>query len=150
MKTPFRTIRARLLLLSFVVIAPAALLNLMTGWQDRSHELREDEETALDHARQVSDDLVRLAAETRHLLAGLRGAAEFGDASACSTLFERTLAEMPRYRNLGAVGRSGVLCAARPLMPEASTGGRAAVRSAAGGGFAVRARLPLVHERVGR
>jgi diguanylate cyclase (GGDEF)-like protein/PAS domain S-box-containing protein len=124
----FSGLRARLLWLVLLAVAPALALILYTAHQSSELAARRTVNEARLLVRLVAADYERLLANARELLGTLARLPEVRgrDAAACNALFTDIKSNYAHYANLGAIGPDGrVFCSAVPSAREVSASDRA-------------------------
>jgi signal transduction histidine kinase/DNA-binding response OmpR family regulator/HPt (histidine-containing phosphotransfer) domain-containing protein len=114
------SMRVRLLLLTFVVVAPTLALVALGGVEQRRQVSEQAQTNTMRLVRIVTAEHRQLVDHTRQLLAGLAQhpavAAAAADPAACSRLLARVRQEDDTYGNLGVVNVNGDLaCSALPV-----------------------------------
>lgn len=116
-RSPFATLRSRLVLLVLLAVVPALGLTLYTNVEQRQRTVVQVQGEALRLARLTSADQGRLVEGARQLLAVLARlpAVREGDPITCGAFFAELLQQYPRYANFGVARPNGdVTCTALP------------------------------------
>gem|GEM_PF-690119 len=120
------SLRARLILLVLIAMAPVLGLTLYTAFEQRQLSTAAVQETALRLARLTSTQQRQMILGTRQLLIGLAQLREVREDNAnCSSFFALLLKAYPVYSNMGAINRHGeVYCSAIPMAGSTSAADR--------------------------
>jgi len=133
LRSPFASLRARLLWLVLMAILPAMGLVLYTGLEQRREAAAQAKDEALRLVRVASANQAQLIEGARQLLIALAELPEVrgGDPAACHALFNALLNQYSLYANLGVADPNGdVWCSAVPLTGRVNISDRVYFRRA--------------------
>src|SRR3954447_10945407 len=93
LQTALSSVRARLLLLVLVLMAPAFSLALYRGWEARQTATEETREGVLRLAQRLASEQEQLVEQAQQLLTALAQLPDLqrGDSAACRPVFENLL-----------------------------------------------------------
>jgi PAS domain S-box-containing protein len=135
------SLRARLLLLVVLAVAPALALLGFTALEQRRATIAQIESSALAAARFIAVDQQQVIEGGRQLLVALAQlpVVTSRDAARCDAALAEMLRRLPVYGNLGVVAADGqVICTAVPITPRPNVADRRYFKEAlARNGFAI-------------
>jgi len=117
---PGSSVRARLLLLVTLAIAPMFVFTFYRAGEERRREVQHFQEDALKLARLISADQERMVEEARQFLVALVHIQEVRrlETAACNRLFAHLLKEFPGYANLSLANKDGSIRASGVAFAE--------------------------------
>jgi signal transduction histidine kinase len=120
----FSSLRFQLIAIVLLSVLPAIVLNLYSGFEERTRAALQARKSAKKLVELASAQQARVIGEARSLLFTLSQSPHgyLLDAPQCSTYFRELLTSHPHYLNIGIAGADGkVVCSALPLKDPAGS-----------------------------